>query len=91
MPTIKFDDVLKQELKDPEFKKEFEKGNSELQSAVAVLKAREQAGLTQRQLAEKAKIPQSTVARIERGDNTSIGTMSKIASALGKKLTIAIS
>lgn len=38
------------------------------------MKAREAAGLTQRELAEKANVPQSTMARIERGDNTSIDT-----------------
>ena len=45
----------------------------------------ERAGLTQRELAERADVPQSTIARIEHGQNTSFDTMSKIAFALGKK------
>jgi predicted transcriptional regulator len=48
----------------------------------------ERAGLTQRELAERADVPQSTIARIEHGQNTSFDTMSKIAFALGKKLKV---
>ena len=55
------------------------------------LRARENAGLSQRELAERSGVPQSTIARIERGHNTSIETMSKIALALNKNLTIKIS
>ena len=55
------------------------------------LRARENAGLIQRELAERSGVPQSTIARIERGHNTSIETMSKIALALNKNLTIKIS
>lgn len=54
------------------------------------MKARESAGLTQRELAELAAVPQSTIARIERGDNTSFETLSKLASALGKTLTVSL-
>jgi transcriptional regulator with XRE-family HTH domain len=52
------------------------------------MNARERAGLTQRELAERTDVPQSTIARIEQGQNTSFGTMSKIAFALGKKLKV---
>ena len=45
----------------------------------------------QRELASLSHVPQSTIARIERGHNTSIETMSKIALALNKNLTIKIS
>ncbi|MFD1470923.1 helix-turn-helix domain-containing protein [Companilactobacillus mishanensis] len=88
MTTIKFDDYLKEQLKDPEFKKGFEAESAKLESAVALMKAREAAGLTQQELAAKASVPQSTVARIERGDNTSFDTLSKLAFALGKKLEV---
>ena len=71
-------------MKDTEFKAEYEAEKVKLTSAVALMKARESAGLTQRELAELAAVPQSTIARIERGDNTSFETLSKLASALGK-------
>lgn len=83
MPTIKFDDFLNEQLKNPEFEKGYLEEKAKLDNAYAMLKAREAAGLTQRELAEKSGIPQSTIARIERGANTSIVTMVKIANALG--------
>lgn len=52
------------------------------------MKARESAGLTQRELAELASVPQSTIARIEKGHNTSFDTLSKLASALNKELKV---
>lgn len=59
-----------------------------MDNAVALMLAREAQGYSQRELAELANVPQSTIARIERGANTSIDTLSKIALALGKELTI---
>jgi len=90
MTTVKFDDILKKELQNPSDKADFDEAYNKLESAYALLKARESAGLTQRELASVVKIPQSTVARIERGDNTSIETLQKIAHALGKHLKITI-
>ena len=88
MPTIKFDDYLAKRMENPEFKASFEAENAKLNSALALIEARESAGLTQRELAELASVPQSTVARIERGNNTSFDTLSKIANALGKQLKV---
>lgn len=53
--------------------------------------AREEAGYSQRELAELAHVPQSTIARIEKGENTSVDTLGKIAFALGKELKISFS
>ncbi len=90
MATIKFDDYLNTELQDAEFKEGFLKEKAILESSLAVYLARQNAGLSQRELAQLSKVPQSTIARIERGDNTRIDTISKIATALGKRLTITI-
>lgn len=78
------------ELQDAEFKEGFLKEKAILESSLAVYLARQNAGLSQRELAQLSKVPQSTIARIERGDNTRIDTISKIATALGKRLTITI-
>ena len=88
MPTVKFDDYLEKRLQNPELRSNFEAESLRLESAVALLKAREDAGLTQRELAKRVDVPQSTIARIERGNNTSVDTLSKIANALGKKLKV---
>ncbi|MFS1074455.1 multiprotein-bridging factor 1 family protein [Enterococcus faecium] len=50
--------------------------------------ATEPAGLTQAELAQKAHTTQSTIARIERGDNVSFDKLDDIARALGKKLVV---
>lgn len=55
------------------------------------MKAREDAGLTQAELAEKDGVPQSTVARIERGSSTSTRTLQKLAQAMGKTMKIVVS
>ena len=89
MRTVDFDDYLDKRMKDdPNFAEGLLEEESKLESAVAVMEAREKAGLTQEQIAKKAGIPQSTIARIEKGNNTSINTMTKIALALGKTLDI---
>lgn len=90
MGTINFNDLLQAELQDPSFKEGFKAEKAILESALALANARLKAGLTQRQLSELSHVPQSTIARIERGHNTSIETMSKLASALNQELTISI-
>lgn len=86
--NVNFKDYLNQQLQDPQFKQEFENETTKLESAIAVTHVRKEAGLTQRELANVSKVPQSTIARIETGANTSVDTLTKIANALGKKLTV---
>lgn len=89
--NVNFKDYLNQQLQEPEFRKDFENETTKLESALAVTHVRKEAGLTQRELSSASKVPQSTIARIERGDNTSIDTLTKIANALGKRLNVSFS
>lgn len=89
--NVNFEDYLNQQLQDPQFKKEFENETTKLESAVALTKVRKESGLSQRDLASVSNVPQSTIARIESGANTSIDTLTKIANALGKRLTVSFS
>ena len=89
--NVNFKDYLNQQLQDPQFKQEFENETTKLESAIAVTHVRKEAGLTQRELANVSKVPQSTIALIETGENTSVDTLTKIANALGKKLTVSFS
>lgn len=82
------DEDLKQRLKNASFKKSYQKFRDEDAALVAVIKARQKAGLSQQQLADKAGVPQSTVARFERGANTSLKTFNKLVNALGGKIKI---
>ncbi|MBO0413358.1 helix-turn-helix transcriptional regulator [Enterococcus hulanensis] len=88
---MKIDDLIKEELKDPEFAEAYEKEGEKLQTAISLYRAREEAGLTQAELAEKAHTTQATIARIERGDNVSFDKLSEIAHAMGKKLKVEFS
>lgn len=90
MANVLFNDFLQEELKKDGLKEGYRAEKAILESALAVAEARHSAGLSQRQLAERSHVPQSTIARIERGHNTSIETMSKIAVALGHELKISI-
>lgn len=85
---ISFDKYLAKQLKDPEFKKSFEKFQQEDAASIAVIVARQKAGWSQQELADKAGVPQSTVARFERGANTSVRTLNKLVTALGGKISI---
>lgn len=88
MPLENIQTIFDKKLEDSQYKEGYLKEKSILASAVTITKAREAAGLTQRELAERSGVPQSTIARIERGYNTSIDTLSKIAFALNKRVKI---
>lgn len=90
MPIKTLDNIFEKDRNNPEFLEAYLEEKAKLKNAVAVLKAREAAGLTQRDLAKKSGVPQSTIARIEKGANTSLSTMCKIAFALDKQVKISL-
>ncbi len=82
---------LKEQLKNPDFKKEYDALDEEYEFIRQIIQARIVAGLTQKELAEKIGTRQSNVSRIENGNsNPSIGTLRRIAQATGKKLHVAL-
>ena len=91
MSNIQFEDYLNEQLRDPELKEEFDNETTKLESAIALSEVRKSEGLSQRELSAISNIPQSTIARIESGSNTSVDTLTKIANAIGKKLVIKFS
>lgn len=82
------DDIFAEDLQDTSFENQVKVESNKLMSAIAVHDERERYGWTQQELAERAGIPQSTVARIENGANTSMETISKIANAFGKNVRL---
>lgn len=62
----------------------------EYEVAREVTRARQEAGLTQRQLAEAMGTTQSVISRIERGSNISIETLDRYVAACGQHLRIQI-
>lgn len=80
---------LADKLKDPEFKAEYDRQEPEFAVIKAILKARMEKGITQKELAEKVGTKQSAIARLESGNaNPSIGFLQKVAGALGTNLQI---
>jgi len=61
------------------------------QMVVALRTARKEQGLTQEALAKKAKLPRTTVTKIESGSrNATLETLMSLAGAMGKRLEIKV-
>lgn len=70
-------------------KEEREEVALEAQLMAELTKARKEKHLTQKELGELCGLPQSAIARIEKGENSpSISTVTKVLTALGKRLYI---
>ncbi len=77
--------------KNPEVKKELDLNEAEYQVIRAVIKARQESGLTQAELAERAGTKQSNIARLESGRaNPTIEFLQKVVGAMGKKISVSI-
>ena len=77
-----FERHLRESLKNENFAKEFEKEKTLLGIGIKIALAREQQGLTQSALAEKAKISQQQLSKIENGHNCNLLTFIKVKNAL---------
>lgn len=89
--NIKFKDALDEQLKDEEFKKEWERLEPQYQAITLLMKARIEQQLTQEDLAKKTGIPQSTISKLESGERKpTLNMLQKLANGLGKTLTIDI-
>ena len=73
-----FRDSLNEQLKDEEFRKEYES-----------LEERKDKNITQKELSDLTGITQGDISKIENGNaNPSLKTLKKLAAAFGKKLVI---
>ena len=83
------DDFLKEELQDPEFRKEYEALQPEYETKRAMIQARINSGMTQKQLAEKTGIAQADISKLENGNaNPSLRTLQRLASAMGMQVKL---
>ncbi len=87
-----FQEYLKEQLKDPEFKKYYEEEERKLEIAYQVLQLRKRKRMSQAALARKIGTKQSNIARIESGQqNLTIEMLEKIARALDRNLKVSFS
>lgn len=84
-----FQNYLKEQLKDRAFAAEYESMRPEYEAIRAIIAARLESNMTQKELAEKTGIQQSNISRIENGTSSpTIDTLSRLAAGMGKKLKI---
>lgn len=82
-------DRLKEDLRRPGFKREFQAAREELALAEQIARAREKAGLSQERLGQTIGTTQSVISRIEHGgQNLTLAMLYKIAEALHRSVYI---
>lgn len=91
MKVYTLDDFIGRRLKDPKFRKHYEREILINAIAKMVVELRNSSGLTQQELAKKAHTSQAAIARLESGVDErmpSLDLLSRIAAASNAKLTI---
>lgn len=84
-----FRETLNEQMKNPEFKKEWDALEPEYQIIKAMLDSRAEKSLTQKQLADVTGIPQADISRLENGNaNPSLKTLQRLADGMGMKLKL---
>lgn len=87
--SVKFDDFLQEQLRDPEFRKEYEELQPERSIIQAIIDARQNSGLTQKELSERTGIAQGDISKLEHGTaNPSVKTLKRLAAGMGMSLKI---
>ena len=83
--------VEERKKRDPEFAKGYDEGYQKFKIGIMLRMAREEAGLTQEQLAKKIKTKKTAISRIENhAEDIKLSTIDKFLAALGKRLQISI-
>jgi len=76
---------------DPEFARGFDEGYRDFKIGVILRQAREEAGLTQEELADRVGTQKTAISRIENhAEDIKLSTIKKVAKALGKNLNISL-
>ena len=76
---------------DRAFAKGYDEGYEQFKIGVVLKQAREKAGLTQEELAQRLKTKKTAISRIENhAEDIKLSTIEKVAHALGKRLEVKI-
>lgn len=85
--TIPFEKIQREWMKDPEFRREYEKLEPEFQIARALIDARIKKNMTQAEIAKKAGTKQPVISRLEGAQGSpSLSLIKRIAQALDVRL-----
>ncbi len=84
-----FRETLAEQMKDPEFRAEWEALEPERQIMRAMVEGRAERDVTQKELAEATGITQADISRLENGTaNPSLRTLKRLADGLGMRLKL---
>jgi ribosome-binding protein aMBF1 (putative translation factor) len=87
--TIPFEKLAKEWLKDPAVKAEYDRLAPEFEISLELVRARQRAGLSQAELAERMGTSQSAIARLESGRTLpSAKTLIRFAEATKSKVEL---
>lgn len=83
------EEIFKKDMKSKTFRDAYNEEMARLDIVGQIKTLRTKKKLTQKELAKKADMPQSVIARLESGEHSiSLGTLSRIAHAVGKKIQL---
>ena len=83
--------IAQRKKKDPDFAEGFEEGYREFEIGVLLRQAREDAGMTQEQLAALIRTKKTAISRLENhAEDIKLSTLNKVAKALGKQLEVSL-
>lgn len=84
--------ISKRKAKDKKFAEGFEKDYENFRIGILLKLAREEAGITQEELAKRLRTKKSAISRIENhSEDIRLSTLKQYLEAVGKKLTLRIS
>ncbi len=84
-----FDSYLQEKLKNPEFKAEYDALEPEFSIMQAIIDAREESGMTQKELSERTGITQADISRLEKGNaNPSLKTLQRLAAGMNMRVRL---
>ena len=84
-----YDAYVAEKLKDPEFKAEYDALEPEFAIIQAMINARKECGLTQKELSAKTGIAQADISKLEKGNaNPSLRTLKRLAAGMGRTLKV---
>ena len=84
-----YKDFLNEQLKNEDFKKEYDALEVEFSIIQAILDARKASKLTQKDLATRTGIAQADISKLENGNaNPSLRTLQRLAEGMGMRLKL---
>ena len=85
MKTMRYEDLRRELMRDPDFKREYDALEEEFTLAKEIIELRIKRKLTQKQLARRMGTSQPAIARIESGSyrNVSLSFLRRLGKALG--------